>query len=63
MRENGFVSRPKQPITTAAPKYGPTGIYGHCEVSGCRANARTTCETCDGHYCLGHAEHPAHTTE
>lgn len=46
----------KQPVTTAAPKYGPTKLYGRCEFEDCRANARTTCAICDGHFCRTHAE-------
>lgn len=49
----------KQLVTTAAPKYGPTDLYGRCEFEDCRANARTTCAACDGHFCRTHAEHHA----
>jgi hypothetical protein len=50
----------KQPITTPAPKYGPTALYGSCEREDCPANARTTCANCDGHFCRTHAEHETH---
>jgi predicted nucleic acid binding AN1-type Zn finger protein len=51
------------PITTPAHKYGPTGEYGDCEVAACNANARATCATCDGHFCLEHAGHERHASE
>jgi hypothetical protein len=60
MRKDGHVPSAKPPVTTPAPKYGPTEIYGRCEFEACRATARATCATCDGHFCLTHAEHKAH---
>jgi hypothetical protein len=50
----------RAPITNPAPKYGPTSVYGECEVDDCESGARVTCEKCDGHFCLGHAAHERH---
>jgi hypothetical protein len=50
----------KTPVTTPALKYGPTAEYGGCESPGCKSAARTTCATCEDHFCLGHADHTAH---
>jgi hypothetical protein len=49
-------------MTTPAPKYGPTTIYGVCEVADCPSTARMTCDECGGEYCLGHADHHVHAT-
>lgn len=46
--------------TTPVPKYGPTPVYGDCETPTCESNARTTCTSCGGDYCFGHAEHDSH---
>jgi predicted nucleic acid binding AN1-type Zn finger protein len=48
------------PITTPAHKYGPTADYGSCEVESCSSAARSTCDDCEGHFCLGHAPHEIH---
>jgi predicted nucleic acid binding AN1-type Zn finger protein len=50
----------KYPDTTPSHKYGPTPVYGPCEVEACEATARTTCGNCTGDYCLKHAGHDAH---
>lgn len=44
-------------MPSVAP-YGPTPLYGECEELDCQAQARTTCESCDGEYCRTHTEHP-----
>lgn len=50
-------------VTEAAPKYGaPTSLFGSCEHADCEARARAECSTCHGHFCLGHVDHPAHTS-
>ena len=46
--------------TTPSDKYGPTPIYGDCEVRACEHPARTACQQCKGHYCRGHAALPEH---
>ena len=46
--------------TTPAQKYGPTPVYGACEAVKCEAKARTTCVSCGGEFCLGHAAHVEH---
>jgi hypothetical protein len=48
--------RPTDPV----PRWGPTPVYGECEVVDCAATARTTCTDCAGEYCLGHRQHEAH---
>lgn len=50
----------KPPVTTPAPKYGPTNLYGGCEHTECAGNARVTCPVCDGHFCRTHVEHETH---
>jgi hypothetical protein len=47
-------------ITTPAPKYGPTRLYGGCELDGCDSGARVTCTGCGGHFCRNHESHRAH---
>lgn len=46
--------------TTPVPKYGPTPVYGDCETASCESSARTTCTSCGGDYCFGHADHAGH---
>jgi AN1-like zinc finger protein len=46
--------------TTAAPRYGPTPIYGLCEAPGCESVARSTCAACEGDFCLGHVSSDEH---
>ena len=50
-----------QKVTTPAPKYGPTPVFGPCETPGCEATARRACAECSGHYCLRHAPHERHS--
>ncbi len=45
---------------TSKPKYGPTPDYGPCECEDCESDARSTCPTCEGHFCYGHAAHAVH---
>lgn len=52
--------KPRFADTTAAPRYGPTPIYGMCEAPRCRSVARTTCTACEGDFCLGHADPGEH---
>ncbi len=46
--------------TYPLPKYGPTAIYGTCELAGCEFDARSTCPDCGGEFCLGHIDPAAH---
>jgi hypothetical protein len=57
----GEVPAPRRSPTYPAPKYGPTADFGTCEMLKCNFAARTLCEECGGHYCLGHHEHATHT--
>jgi AN1-like Zinc finger len=52
--------KPRFADTTAAPRYGPTPIYGMCEAPRCHSVARTTCPTCEGDFCLGHVDSAEH---
>jgi hypothetical protein len=49
----------RTPVTTPAPKYGPTNLYGGCEAPDCNGTARITCAECDGHFCRRHEDHEA----
>ena len=52
--------RPSSAPAGTPPKYGPTPLYDDCEGPDCDSRARTSCATCQGHYCRTHAEHPHH---
>jgi hypothetical protein len=58
--QNGDMKRKQPAITTPALKYGPTELYGSCEVEGCAWKSRTTCSECGGDFCREHTAHSVH---